>query len=60
MQSVTDLYSSVYLTAIGMDTRRHNDDPFDDLDGERPMPTSLFAHIKNQFFLAKSKIANSI
>ena len=56
MQPITDLYSSVYLTAIGMNTRRHNDDPFDELDGERPMATSLFARIKSQFFLAISKI----
>jgi len=56
MQSITDLYSSVYLTAIGMDTRRHCDDLFDNLDGERPMPKPLFARIKSQFFLAISKI----
>jgi hypothetical protein len=56
MQSINDLYSSVYLTAIGMNTRRHYDDPFDDLDGERPMPKSLFARIKSHFFLAISKI----
>jgi hypothetical protein len=56
MQSITNLYSSVYLTAIGMNTGRHYDDPFDDLDGERPMPTSLFARIKSQLFLAISKI----
>jgi len=56
MNPVTDLYSSVYLTAIGMNTRRHCDDPFDELDGERPMPKSLFARIKSQFFLATSKI----
>jgi hypothetical protein len=56
MQSITDLYSSVYLTATGMNTRRHYDDPFGELDGERPMPTSRFARIKSQFFLAISKI----
>ena len=56
MQPITDLYSSVYLTAIGMDTRRHDDDPFDDLDGERPMPKPLFARIKSRFFLAISRI----
>ena len=56
MQSINDLYSSVYITAIGMNTRRHCDDPFDDLDGKRPMPTSLFARIKSQFFLAISRI----
>jgi hypothetical protein len=56
MQSINDLYSSVYLTAIGMNTRRHYDDPFDELDGERPMPKSLFARIKSRFFLAISKI----
>ena len=56
MQSITDLYSSVYLTAIGMDTRRHCDDPFDNLDGERPMPKPLFARIKSRFFLAISRI----
>ena len=56
MQPINDLYSSVYLTAMGMNTRRHYDDPFDDLDGEQPMPKSLFARIKSQFFLAISKI----
>jgi hypothetical protein len=56
MQSITDLHSSVYLTAIGMNTRRRYDDPFDDLDGERPIPASLFARIKSQFFLAISRI----
>ena len=56
MQSITDLHSSVYLTAISMNTRRHCDDPFDELDGERPMPKSLLARIKSQFFLAISKI----
>jgi hypothetical protein len=56
MQSINEIYSSVYITAIGMNTRRHCDDPFDDLDGKRPMPTSLFARIKSHFFLAISKI----
>jgi hypothetical protein len=56
MQSINDLYSSVYLTAIGMDTRRHDEDPFDELDGERPMPKPLLARIKSRFFLAISKI----
>jgi hypothetical protein len=56
MQSIAELYSSVYLTAIGMNTRRHYDDPVDDLDGERPIPKSLFARIRSQFFLAISKI----
>jgi hypothetical protein len=56
MQSINDLYSSVYLTAIGMNARRHYNDPFDDLDGERPMPKSLFARIKSRSFLAISKI----
>jgi hypothetical protein len=55
-QSITDLYSSVYLTAIGMNTRRRYDDPFVELDGERPMPTSLFARIKSQLFLAISEL----
>ena len=50
MQSVTDLHSSVYLTAIGMNTRRHHDDPFDDLGGERPEPTSLFVRIRSRFY----------
>lgn len=58
MESITDLYSSVYLTAVGMNTRRHNDESFAEMDGERPMPTSLFARIKSQFFLAISKIRN--
>lgn len=56
MQPIADLYSSVYLTAIGMNTRRHYDDLFDELDGERSMPTSFFARIKSQFFLAISNI----
>ena len=56
MQPINDLYSSVYLTAIGMNTRRHYDDPFDEQDGGRPIPKSLFARIKSQFFLAISKI----
>jgi hypothetical protein len=56
MQSITDLHSSVYLTAIGMNTRRHFDDPFDELDGERPTPKPLFARIKSRFFLAISRI----
>lgn len=56
MQSITDLYSSVYLTAIGINTGRHYDDLFDDLDGERPTPTSLFARTKSRFLLAISKI----
>ena len=56
MQSITNLYSSVYLTAIGMNTRRDYDDLYDELDGERPMPKSLFVRIKSRFFLAISKI----
>lgn len=56
MQSIPDLHSSVYLTAIGMNTRRHYDDPFDELDGERPTPKPLFARIKTWFFLAISKM----
>lgn len=55
MQPIIDLYSSVYLTAIGMDSR-HKDDPFDDLDGERPMPKSLFTRIKSRLFLVISKM----
>ena len=49
MQSVVDLYSSVYLTAIGMDTRSRCEDPFDELDGERPKGKSLLTRIKSQF-----------
>ncbi len=56
MQSITDLYSSVYLTATGMNTGRHYDDPFEELDGERPVPKPLFARIKNRFVLAISKM----
>ena len=56
MQSINHLYSSVYITAIGMNTRRHCDDAFDDLDGKRPMPEPLFARIKSRFFLAISRI----
>jgi hypothetical protein len=56
MQSINDLYSSVYITAIGMKTRRHCDDPFDDLDGRRPMPKPLFARITGRFFLVISRI----
>ena len=56
MQSINNLYSSVYLTALGMNTRRHCDDAFDDLDGKRPMPKPLFARIKSRFFLAISRI----
>jgi hypothetical protein len=54
MQSITDLYSSVHLTAIGMSTGHHYDDPFDDLDGERPAPASLFARIRSRFLPAIS------
>jgi len=57
MQSIANLHSSVYLTAMGMNTRRHYYDPFDALDGERPTPTSLFTPIKSRFFLAISKIS---
>jgi hypothetical protein len=56
MQSITDLCSSVHLTAIGMNTGRHCDDPFDDLDGEQPAPAPLFARIKSRLLLAISKI----
>lgn len=56
MQSINNLYSSVYITAIGMNTRRHCDNPLEELDGGRPMPTSLLAHIKSLFFLAISRI----
>ena len=56
MQSINNLYSSVYITALGMNTRRHCEDVFDDLDGKRPMPKSLFARIKSHFFLAMSRI----
>jgi hypothetical protein len=45
MRSITDLYSSAYLTAIGMNNRRQHRDPFDELDGERPMPRSLFSRV---------------
>ena len=54
MQSIFDLHSSVYLTASGMNTGRHYYDPFDELDGERPMPKPLFARIRSRFFLAIS------
>lgn len=56
MQSITDLHSSVYLTAIGMSSRHHHEDPFDELDGERPKPTSVLARIKSQFFQAIPKM----
>jgi hypothetical protein len=56
MESITHLYSSVYLTAIGMNTRHHDDDPFEALDGERPLPPWLFARSLSQFFLAISNL----
>ena len=40
MQSITDLHSSVYLTAIGIKPRRHDDEHFERLNRKR-----------NRFFL---------
>ena len=56
MQSITNLYSSAYLTAIGMDTRRHDNDPFHEMDGERPIPKSLIALIKGRFIPVAARI----
>jgi hypothetical protein len=52
MQSITNLYSSLYLTAISMNARHHSDDPFDALDGERPFPISLFVCFRSKLYLA--------
>lgn len=56
MQSINNLYSSVYVTAIGMNTRRYCDDQLDVLDGKQPMPKSHFARIKCHFFLAIARL----
>ena len=56
MQSITDLYSSAYLTATGMSRRPHHDNPFDEWEREPPIPKSLFARIRSRFFLAISRI----
>ncbi|MDP1702857.1 MAG: hypothetical protein Q8L53_18105 [Aestuariivirga sp.] len=56
MQSINDLYSSVYLTATGMNRRPHHDNPFDEWEREPPIPKSLFALIMSRFFLAISRI----
>jgi hypothetical protein len=56
MQSITNLYSSLYLTAIGMNARHHSEDPFDALDGERPVPTSLFVRFWSKLNLVMSSM----
>ena len=35
MQSITDLHASVYLTAIGVNPRRHDDEHFEGPDKKR-------------------------
>ncbi len=56
MQSITDLYSSAYVTATGMNRRTHHDNPFDEWEREPPFPKSHFTRIKSRFFLAISRI----
>jgi len=56
MQSITDLYSSAYLTATGMNGRPHPDNPFDEWGREPPIPRSLFARIRSRLLLAISRM----
>lgn len=56
MQPITDLYSSAYLTAAGMNRRPRHDNPFDEWAREPPIPKPLFARIKSRVFLAISRM----
>ncbi len=56
MQTITDLYSSAYVTATGMNRQPYHGNPFEAWEREPPISRSLFARFKSRCFLAISRM----